>query len=179
VQGVSPFLPRARRTGHLRYREMASPVGFLLLAGDGEVLEHLSFLESGRAFQPGEHAVHDASAYGEVAEQLCSYFAGELRAFDVPLAPHGTEFQLAVWRELCRIPFGATASYREVAERIGRPTATRAVGAANGANPIAIIVPCHRVIGADGSLTGFGGGLAAKRLLLDHEQPPGIQRRLI
>jgi methylated-DNA-[protein]-cysteine S-methyltransferase len=103
------------------------------------------------------------------AEQLREYFAGERREFDLPLAPAGTEFQLACWSALAEIPYGDTRSYGQQADRIGKPDRARAVGAANGANPIAIILPCHRVIGADGSLVGFGGGLETKRRLLDLE----------
>jgi len=107
--------------------------------------------------------------------QLNEYFHGGRKSFDLPLAPEGTPFQQAVWKELLRIPFGQTRSYGDVAKRLGRPTLTRAVGAANGANPIPIIIPCHRVIGADGSLTGYGGGLEIKSKLLAHEGVlPGI-----
>jgi methylated-DNA-[protein]-cysteine S-methyltransferase len=120
-------------------------------------------------WQPGE------AEFDAVASQLAAYFAGQLRDFDVPLAPEGTEFQKKVWRELCRIPFGETISYSELARRIGQPTASRAVGLANGRNPIAIIVPCHRVIGADGSLTGYGGGIDRKKWLLGHEAMTGLQ----
>ncbi len=102
--------------------------------------------------------------------QLAEYFAGQRRGFTLPLDLRGTEFQRCVWQELCRIDYGATISYRELASRIGRPAAVRAVGAANGANPISIVVPCHRVIGADGSLTGYGGGLHNKRYLLELER---------
>jgi methylated-DNA-[protein]-cysteine S-methyltransferase len=102
-------------------------------------------------------------------EQLDAYFAGELSDFDLPLAPHGTPFQRRVWDELTRIPFGETISYSELARRLGDPKLVRAVGLANGRNPIAIVIPCHRVIGADGSLVGYGGGLDRKRWLLDHE----------
>jgi methylated-DNA-[protein]-cysteine S-methyltransferase len=105
----------------------------------------------------------------EACRQLQAYFAGELHDFELELEPSGTPYQRRVWEELCRIPFGTTISYGELARRIGRPTACRAVGAANGRNPIAIVIPCHRVIGADGSLTGYGGGLPTKRWLLAHE----------
>ena len=101
--------------------------------------------------------------------ELAEYFAGSRKQFDIPLAPRGTPFQLDVWRTLQRIPYGETRCYEEIARTIGRPTATRAVGAANGANPIPIIIPCHRVIGKNGSLTGFGGGISVKRRLLDLE----------
>jgi methylated-DNA-[protein]-cysteine S-methyltransferase len=106
----------------------------------------------------------------ETIEQLKQYFRGNLQHFSIPLRPTGTEFQLAAWVALTKIPFGETSTYGSQAARIGRPTAVRAVGTANGKNPIPIIVPCHRVIGANGSLTGFAGGLEAKRWLLDHER---------
>jgi len=114
-------------------------------------------------------AIEDASRTAEVRRQLAEYFAGRRREFDLPLAPRGTPFELAVWAELRRIPFGETRSYADVARALGKPAATRAVGRANGANPIPIVVPCHRVVGSDGSLTGFGGGLAAKARLLELE----------
>ncbi|HYX25111.1 MAG TPA: methylated-DNA--[protein]-cysteine S-methyltransferase [Thermoanaerobaculia bacterium] len=114
-------------------------------------------------------AIEDASRTAEVRRQLAEYFAGRRQEFDLPLAPRGTPFQLAVWAELRRIPFGETRSYADVARALGKPAATRAVGRANGANPIPIVVPCHRVVGSDGSLTGFGGGLAAKARLLELE----------
>ena len=111
----------------------------------------------------------EVDAFVQAAKQLRAYFAGERQTFDLPLAPHGTEFQQSVWSELQRIPYGETTTYSKIAERIGRPAAVRAVGAANGANPIPIVIPCHRVIGASGSLTGFGGGLDVKRRLLAME----------
>jgi methylated-DNA-[protein]-cysteine S-methyltransferase len=114
-------------------------------------------------------ARHDAEAFGEAEAQLEAYFAGELTEFDVPLAPAGSGFQLAVWAALTRIPYGETASYGEIAAEVGRPDAVRAVGSTNGRNPIAVIIPCHRVIGADGTLVGYGGGLPRKRLLLELE----------
>lgn len=176
---MQPSIARRRADSRpLKYREVASPVGTLLLAGDGEALQYLLFVGGRDGFRPNEGSRADPNAFGGVVEQLRRYFEGALREFDVPLAPQGTDFQLAVWRELRRIPFGATLSYGELARRIHRPGASRAVGAANGANPISIIVPCHRVIGADGSLTGFGGGLAAKQFLLDHERTLGTQRSL-
>jgi methylated-DNA-[protein]-cysteine S-methyltransferase len=110
-----------------------------------------------------------APTLAPVLRQLAEYFAGDRKQFDVPLAPRGTPFQLEVWRMLQRIPYGETRSYADIARSIGRPAATRAVGAANGANPIPIIIPCHRVIGTNGALTGFGGGIAVKRRLLDLE----------
>jgi methylated-DNA-[protein]-cysteine S-methyltransferase len=117
----------------------------------------------------GAEVVEDPARTAEVRRQLEQYFAGERREFDLTLAPAGTPFELAVWEELRRIPFGETRSYGEIARTLGRPTAYRAVGRANGANPIPIVVPCHRVIGSDGSLTGFGGGLDAKSRLLELE----------
>lgn len=117
----------------------------------------------------GAEIVEDASRTAEVRRQLAEYFAGERREFDLALAPEGTPFERAVWAELAKIPFGETRTYGEIAEILGRPGAARAVGRANGANPIPIVVPCHRVIGADGSLTGFGGGLDVKSRLLELE----------
>jgi methylated-DNA-[protein]-cysteine S-methyltransferase len=111
----------------------------------------------------------DAPALDIAAEQLDEYFAGSRTTFDVPLDLHGTPFQLAAWRALAEIPYGATRTYSEQAARVGRPTAVRAIGAANGRNPVSIVLPCHRVIGSDGSLTGFGGGLEAKEWLLAFE----------
>jgi methylated-DNA-[protein]-cysteine S-methyltransferase len=139
-----------------------SPVGPLTLVERDGALARLSF---GRL----AHSSAPSPFLEGVASQLHEYFGGERRAFDLPLAPSGTEFQLACWRALAEIPYGETRSYGEQARRIGRPDRARAVGAANGANPIAIILPCHRVIGADGSLVGFGGGLETKRRLLDLE----------
>lgn len=139
-----------------------SPVGPLTLVERDGALVRLSFGAHG-ADEPATPVLARAAA------QLGEYFAGERRSFDLPLAPSGTEFQLACWRALAEIPYGETRSYGEQARNIGRPDRARAVGAANGANPIAIILPCHRVIGADGSLVGFGGGLETKRRLLDLE----------
>jgi len=138
-----------------------SPVGPLTLTERDGALAQLSFGAHGDS--PPTPLLQRAVA------QLNEYFAGSRRSFDLPLAPSGTEFQLACWRALAEIPYGETRSYGEQARRIGRPDRARAVGAANGANPIAIILPCHRVIGADGSLVGFGGGLETKRRLLDLE----------
>jgi len=112
----------------------------------------------------------DPAPFAEVRRQLDAYFAGELRAFDLRLAPRGTPFQQEVWRALGTVPFGRTVSYAEIARRIGRPDAVRAVGAANGRNPIPIVIPCHRVIGSDGRLVGYGGGIGVKAALLEHEE---------
>ena len=114
--------------------------------------------------------LNDAAALKPALQQLRGWFAGERRAFDVPLAPRGTPFQLAVWQAVADVPWGATCSYAEIARRIGRPAAVRAVGAANGANPLPPIIPCHRIIGSNGALTGYGGGLALKQLLLAWER---------
>ncbi len=150
----------------LYWHEIDSPVGRLLLAGDGRSLIHLGFQSGPRPQVPAGGWVADAAPFGAAIGQLGEYFAGRRRSFDLPLAPRGTEFQRRVWRALTGIPYGTTISYGELARRIGRPSASRAVGLANGANPLPIVVPCHRVIGADGSLTGFGGGLPIKRKLL-------------
>jgi methylated-DNA-[protein]-cysteine S-methyltransferase len=147
------------------WHRVDSPIGELQLVGDGRSLTQLEM--SPRSAPAG--ASHDPEAFGEVEAQLDAYFAGELTEFDVPLAPAGSGFQLAVWEALTRIPYGETASYGEVAAELGRPDAVRAVGSTNGRNPIAVIIPCHRVIGADGTLVGYGGGLPRKRLLLELE----------
>ncbi len=147
-----------------------SPIGRILLAGDGNALHFIGLPESRHPFAIPSHWQRDARRFDEARRQFDAWFAGTLRQFDLPLAPRGTPFQLRVWEALTSIPYGETISYAELARRIGQPTASRAVGLANGANPLSIIVPCHRVIGANGSLTGYGGGLEAKRFLLDHER---------
>lgn len=143
-----------------------SPIGGLAISSNGAALTRIDFVK------PPPPAVADRGdeLLCEAARQLRAYFAGTLSEFDLPLDPAGTEFQRRVWNALCAIPWGHTVSYTEIARRVGRPTATRAVGAANGRNPIAIVIPCHRVIGANGSLTGYGGGLPIKRWLLAHEE---------
>jgi methylated-DNA-[protein]-cysteine S-methyltransferase len=151
------------------YTRFASPVGSLLLAGDAKALRQVSFESSKRSGPPQADWKQNRAAFAEVIRQLQAYFRGELKEFDLPLAMEGTEFQLCVWNELRAIPYGETISYAQLAERIGNPKAVRAVGLANGSNPIPIIVPCHRVIGSDGSLTGFGGGLPTKKMLLELE----------
>ena len=148
-----------------------SAVGPLLLMSDGEALTGLH-TESDK-YRPKirpDWIEHDSAIpFGRVKAQLRDYFDGRLTGFDLPLNPLGTEFQMRVWKQLCGIPFGETISYAELARRIGNPKASRAVGMANSRNPISIIVPCHRVIGADNSLTGYAGGLDRKRALLEHE----------
>ncbi len=162
-----PFVAQDREARHLCHT-VGSPIGRLLLTGDGHALTGLYMLDGGGRPAGGTAGLRASrEAFGEVAAQLEAYFAGGLKQFTVPLAPHGTRFQLAVWAELTRIPYGLTASYGDIARALGKsPVASRAVGSANGANPIAVIVPCHRVIGSDGSLTGYGGGLSRKELLL-------------
>jgi methylated-DNA-[protein]-cysteine S-methyltransferase len=152
------------------YTQIESPVGPLLLVADSDGLRRLEFVK-GRAPSKAEPAwVQDAKPLAEVVRQLRAYFAGELKDFHLPLAPQGTPFQLEVWKRLCDIPYGETISYGELARRIGNPNASRAVGLANGSNPIAIIIPCHRVIGSNGKLTGYGGGLPLKEKLLALER---------
>jgi methylated-DNA-[protein]-cysteine S-methyltransferase len=152
------------------FARIESPVGPLVLAAAGEWLHAIEF-------QPSRHPVPRDDGWQEgghpllerTERQLAEYFAGARRTFDLPLAPRGTEFQQAVWRALATIPYGETISYTQLAARVGRPAAIRAVGAANGRNPLPIVLPCHRVIGANGDLTGFGGGLPVKRFLLQLE----------
>lgn len=146
----------------MKYSFVDTPIGAILIAGDGTSITETYFAGA----KPKPEWVRDDGAFAEATTQLRAYFAGELKAFDLPLAPRGTEFQRSVWSALLEIPYGQTTTYSTIAERIRRPAAVRAVGAANGANPIPIIIPCHRVIGANGSLTGFGGGLDVKRQLL-------------
>jgi methylated-DNA-[protein]-cysteine S-methyltransferase len=159
------------------YTYTESPIGRLLLTSDGAALTGL-FMESHRhAPENTEGWVRDdeAAPFPAARQQLAGYFAGTLQEFDLPLALHGTPFQQKVWNELRNIPFGQTWSYGELARRIGQPTASRAVGLANGKNPISVIVPCHRVIGASGKLVGYGGGLDRKSTLLRLERPGGAQ----
>jgi len=151
-----------------------SPVGPLLLMSDGRSLIglHTDSDKHRPAMQPEWIRDEAGASFAEVKAQLRAYFEVRLTKFDLPLAPQGTEFQLRVWQELRGIPYGETISYVELARRIGQPQASRAVGHANARNPISIIVPCHRVIGADNSLTGYAGGLERKRMLLAHEAGP-------
>ena len=152
------------------YCYMESPVGELLLAGDTDGLKLIGFPKSKRNQGPHPGWEEKREPLREVMEQLDAYFEGELKEFHLKLAPDGTPFQLRVWRALQEIPYAQTISYGELARRIGNPKASRAVGGANGRNPLAIVVPCHRVIGSDGSLTGFGGGLDTKDILLALER---------
>jgi len=152
------------------WHEIDSPIGRLLLAADGAALVQVHFQAGPHPLQPAATWRREAAPLAAAARQLTEYFAGTRHSFELPLAPRGTSFQLAVWGALQSIPYGETVSYGELARRLGAPSAARAVGLANGANPLPVIVPCHRVIGADGSLTGFGGGLPIKRALLALER---------
>jgi len=147
---------------------MPSPVGELLLTAEDDALTGLFLAAEQRAPEP--ESVEGGPFLDDVRDQLAGYFDGSRRAFDLALAPPGTDWQRRVWGELEGIPFGATITYAELARRAGNPTAIRAAGAANGRNPISIVIPCHRVVGTDGRLTGYSGGLDAKRWLLDHEE---------
>ena len=147
-----------------------SPIGPLLLAGDSSALRLISFPSGDRQHEVQSDWQCNAAVFSAATAQLDAYFAGELRQFDLPLAPLGTPFQCQVWQTLQTIPYGTTWSYAQLARAIGRPTAFRAVGAANGDNPLPIVIPCHRVIGTNGKLTGFGGGLPVKHWLLTLEQ---------
>lgn len=161
-------MPRA--SAALDYEVVESPIGPLLLAGRDATLEVLWFHHGRRpaTIDPSWRLV--PGAFAGVARQLAEYFAGTRTVFDIAVEPRGTEFQRRVWQALREIPYGQTISYGELARRIGDLKAVRAVGLANGANPIAVVIPCHRVIGASGALVGFGGGLPTKRALLDLEQ---------
>ena len=162
------------------YTTIDSPVGPLLLAADHAGLRHIHFQAGPHPLEPPPEWRPVDSLPIDAVQQLHAYFTGDLRQFDLPLAPEGTTFQLEVWAALEEIPYGQTISYATLAQRIGRPSSTRAVGAANGRNPLPIVVPCHRVIGSDGALTGFGGGLRAKEILLALEQnrPPQSTEQL-
>jgi methylated-DNA-[protein]-cysteine S-methyltransferase len=146
-----------------------SPVGALFLTSNGEAITEL-FMEKHKGEpKPINRWRRDDNLFREAADQLRAYFAGELTDFDLPLATTGAPFQQRVWAELRKIPYGSTVSYGELARRMGAPKASRAVGAANGGNPISIIIPCHRVIGSNGKLTGYGGGIERKKFLLEFE----------
>jgi len=160
------------------YCYLDTPIGELLLAGDDDALCLVSFPEGSMRRDPDPDWIYNEKPFTLARQQLTEYFAGERREFDLPLKLSGTEFQMSVLHALQHIPYGETTSYAEIAERIGRPKAVRAVGAANGRNPLPIIVPCHRVIGSHGELTGFGGGLDTKEALLrleaEHSQFPNV-----
>ncbi|MCB0947412.1 MAG: methylated-DNA--[protein]-cysteine S-methyltransferase [Mycobacterium sp.] len=154
----------------MRYRTIDSPVGLLTLAGVGSTLMHLRMVDQTHEPDRSGWEPADDDAFSEAVEQLSGYFAGELTEFDLDLRLAGTEFQRRVWAALRTIPYGETRSYGQIAEQIGSPGASRAVGLANGRNPIGIIVPCHRVIGSTGGMTGYGGGIDRKRALLALEK---------
>ena len=153
----------------IRYDFLDTACGALLVAIDGTGLRHVDFVDGLRTLPKQDEWQRDSEALAPYLAQFRAYFAGELQRFTLPLAAQGTPFQQAVWQALCDIPYGETRSYRDIALAIGKPTAMRAVGAANGRNPLSIIVPCHRVIGRDGSLTGYAGGLPIKQALLKLE----------
>ena len=157
------------------WHETDSPVGPLLLAGTAAVLTRVHFQAGPHRLRPSPAWRHDAAPFAPALAQLGEYFRGARREFDLPLAPEGTPFQLVVWQALRAVPYGETLSYGELAQRVGLAGGARAVGLANGANPLPIVVPCHRVIGADGSLTGFGGGLDIKRALLALERAACVE----
>ncbi len=152
-----------------RYDVFDTPIGPLLLAGCQEYLRLVGFSKGTHARNPQAHWRHDSAAFALAKTQLAEYFDGRRQTFNLPLKPEGTEFQMKAWAALQKIPYGETRTYGQQAEMIGNPKASRAVGGANNANPIPIIIPCHRVIGAGGALTGFGGGLETKSFLLTLE----------
>jgi methylated-DNA-[protein]-cysteine S-methyltransferase len=147
-----------------------SPIGELLLLGDGRALHGLYMQDGRKPTRIAPQWQRSAAPFSDVEAQLQEYFAAERVAFDIRLTMNGTQFERRVWQALQEIPYGETVSYGEIARRVGQPSAARAVGLANGRNPVAVVVPCHRVIGANGTLTGYGGGLERKRLLLELEQ---------
>jgi methylated-DNA-[protein]-cysteine S-methyltransferase len=149
----------------MHYGYAHTPIGTLLVAGDASSVAVISFRP-----EPRPEWTRDDSLFAGTIAQLGEYFTGRRRTFDLPLVPKGTEFQLAVWNALTKIPYGEIRSYSDIARAIRRPDAVRAVGAANGANPLPIVIPCHRVIGANGALTGFGGGIETKKFLLELER---------
>ncbi|MDD3248306.1 MAG: methylated-DNA--[protein]-cysteine S-methyltransferase [Methanosarcina sp.] len=148
------------------YTTFESPIGPLLLAGDEEGLKYLNIRKGKKKIEVPDDWVENEDFFSEISRQLEAYFAGQLKAFEVKLAPEGTEFHKSVWRALCEIPYGETRTYKEIAISVGKPKAYRAVGLANNRNPISIIVPCHRVIGTNGKLTGYASGLDVKEFLL-------------
>ena len=164
----------------MNYAYLDTPIGTLLIAGDASAVLQISFPSQGRAAKAEAGWVESQRGpVGEAVRQLREYFARERMEFDLPLAPRGTEFQRSVWRQLQGIPYGETISYGELARRVGNPKASRAVGSANGKNPLPIVIPCHRVIAGDGTLGGFGGGLPTKQTLLALEQGTSIGNRAV
>lgn len=163
-----PAKTRVRRDV-VSYCIVRSPVGRILLAGNARALTHLSFQDGRHPTDPDPRWLYAEKPFQRPIRQLEEYFSGKRKTFTITLAPQGTRFQQRVWQALRAIPYGRTLSYGQIAKAIGQPTASRAVGAANGQNPISIIVPCHRVIGSNGNLVGYGGGLSIKETLLAHE----------
>lgn len=153
----------------MHYTYFETPIGKLLLAGNEKTLSLIGFPEGKGKVAPRENWQESSTMFDLVKQQLQEYFSGSRQEFSLSLTPSGTEFQLAVLRALQEVPFGETRSYLDIARAVQRPKAVRAVGAANGRNPLPIVIPCHRVIGSNGSLTGFGGGLDTKTWLLNHE----------
>lgn len=168
------------------YALVQTPIGDLVVWGEDHTLSGIGFADSPKSARLDPRWPRDDAAFAAVAEQLQAYFAGQLTRFDLELATGGTQFQRRVWDALRSIPYGETTTYGELAVELGDPRAVRAVGTANGCNPISIVIPCHRVIGSDGSLTGYGGGLPRKQWLLSHERqtvslegtPAGIRNRV-
>lgn len=170
---MPPQIPSPHPQGpspQLFYTNIESPIGELLLLGDGHTLHGLYMQDGRKPTRIAPQWQRSAAPFTDIEAQLGEYFAAERVTFDIPLTMKGTEFERSVWQALQEIPYGETVSYGEIAKRVGQPSAARAVGLANGRNPIAVVVPCHRVIGANGTLTGYGGGLERKRLLLELEQ---------
>jgi len=161
-----PIMAKMGILAVMKTATLHTPLGLLKIEGNSKGIASVSFIEEGLNTQ---NMIPDELK--NICNQLIAYFEGSLTAFDAPLAPEGTNFQKRVWVELMKIPFGKTVSYQEIANKLGDPKVIRAAASANGRNPIAIIIPCHRVIGADGSLTGYAGGLHRKKWLLEHESP--------
>ena len=165
----------------MNFTTMGSPLGPILLASDTDGLRLINFQTGSRTVAISPDGQENAEVFSDTVAQLGAYFMGDLTEFELTLSPQGSPFYREVWRELERIPYGRTLSYGGLAERVGRPKAARAVGAANGRNPLPIVIPCHRVIGRDGSLTGYGGGLRFKKALLELERkhsPAGLGEQL-
>ena len=158
------------------YCVIQSPVGRVLLAGTAQALTHISFQDGRHPITPNPGWVYADRPLQQPIRQLKEYFSGKRKTFRIGLAPKGTPFQLKVWQALRAIPYGRTTSYGQIAKAIGNPKAARAIGAANGQNPLSIIVPCHRVIGSNGKLVGYGGGLSIKEALLTHEHCFPVRR---
>lgn len=167
TRGISFVSPSAGEGSY--FTRLPSPLGELLLLGTETALTGISMADQSYMPELSESVHQNTNRFTDVSDQLAQYFAGERKHFDLTVAVAGTGFQQSVWRSLLEIPYGATTGYGEIADRIGHPRASRAVGSANGRNPLAVVIPCHRVIAADGSLGGYGGGLDRKRLLLKLE----------